>query len=464
MKLQNVELDRESAKSVRAKLASILTATEEEVSQAIKVDPTQAADIADAMEAVTLHGRSSREWLGQTLASLPVECWTKEGELFGVTPTRSASLRHLILDQMKVPDSEKVSAVENRKLLIDSLRSKLPSVPSRFTPMFTWSNGPASYPVLEDVALTRSIEKVEQAFYLTYGIVEQEVRSHLDLDNALAVPTPINFIQSIAQEASHRVYEKLESLANGPDEEVLEDNLVARVLCNLAANRVLLESARIGALATKAAEVNATLIGALNKIGTLDIPQFNSVEQIEYALTLLFGANGAFAGIEGMSRRLSGTDLEATVRAAHVIQDQYLHTRGIPFRHALPDGKLTLNDTFLFALALAGLFQTKTYVPSELPNEDNYASFPGRGTPGRSGFLKPHAMELVKSMYGQMAFSNEGWELRSDRIGAYARAMDDKRRHLQMLLFRVFKRWTAGKLSNLHCSLEKNPKIWGTDD
>lgn len=461
MKHQNVELDRESAKSVKAKLGAILTATEEDVSHAIEVDPAQAADIADAIEAVTLHGKSSREWLGQTMVSLPVECWTKEGELLSVTPSRSASLRYLIQDQMHCPEAEDAAAVDNRKLLIDSLKSKLPSQPSRFTSMFTWSNGPASYPILEDVALTHSIEKVEQAFYLTYNIIEQDVRGLLDLGNALAVPTPIKLIPGIAKNASLRVYERLESLAKSPDEEVLEDNLVARVLCNVAANRVLLESARIGALATKAAEVNAKLIGALNSLGTLEIPQMNAEEQIEYALTLLFGANGAFANVEGMSRRLSGTDLETTVRAAHVVEDQYLQTRGACFRHALPDSKLTLNDTFLFALALAGLFQTKTYVPSELPNEDNYASFPGRGTPGRSGFLKPHAMELVKSMYGQMAFANVGWELRSDRIGAYARAMDHKRGRLQMLLFHVFKRWTAGKLHNLHRSLEKNPNIVG---
>jgi len=277
------------------------------------------------------------------------------------------------------------------------------------------------------------------------------------LGNALAVPTPIELIANIAKEASHQVYEKLESLAAGSsDEEILEDHLVARALCNIAANRVLLESARIGALAAKAAEVNAKLIGGLNNIGTHEIPQIDSDEQIERALTLLFGAEGAFAGVKGMSRRLSGTDLKTTVRAAHVIQDQYLHTRGTFFRHALPDGSLTPNDTFLFALALAGLFQTKTYVPSELPNEDEYASFPGRGTPGRSGFLKPHAMELVKSMYGQMAFPNTGWELRSDRIVAYARAMDHKRGRLQLLLFHVFKRGTAGKLCNLHRSLKEN--------
>ncbi len=105
---------------------------------------------------------------------------------------------------------------------------------------------------------------------------------------------------------------------------------------------------------------------------------------------------------------------------------------------------------------MAGLFQLQIYVPGEFPNDDNYASFPGRGTLGRGGFLRPHAMELVKSMYGQMAFANDGWELRSDRIAAYAKAIDYKRGCLQMLLFLVFKRWTAGKLCNLHRALEQS--------
>jgi len=460
MKLSGIELDRETVKSVKAKLASILTATDDEVLEAIEALPSQVADIADAMEIVTLNGKASREWLGQTMASLPVEYCTRDGDLLSVTPSRSASLRYLIQDLMQVSEAEDTATIENRKLLINTLKSKLPPEPSRFTSMFAWSKGPGGYPILEDVALTHSIEKVEQAFYLTYAIIEQKERGRLGLGNALSTPTPIELIATIAKSASLEVYERLERLVAGfSNEDILESHLIAQVLCNVAANRVLLESARIGALAAEAAEVNTRLIGGLNSIGTLEIPQIESDEQIKHGLTLLFGAKGAFANVKGMSRRLLGADLETTVRAAHVIQDQYLHTRGALFRHTLPDGRLTPNDTFLFALALAGLFQTKTYVPSEFPNEDNYASFPGRGTAGRSGFLKPHAMELVKSMYGQMVFANTGWELRSDRIIAYAKAMDHKRSHLQMLLFKVFKRWTAGKICKLHNSLKKNPNI-----
>ena len=460
MNFQKIELDRESAKRVKTNLGAILTASEEDVSQALALEPKQEIDIADAIESVTLDGETSREWLHQTMAGLPVECWVKgEGELHSVTPMRSASLRHLIQDQMDVAQAEDAAPVKNRKLLIDSLKSKLLDEPSRFASMFDWRKGPASYSILEDVALTNSIEKVEHAFYLTYNVIELKERSCLDLSSAIGTPTPIELIPSIANKASLHVYQWLESLAEGSEKEVLEDNLVARVLCNLAANRVLLESARIGALSAKAAKVNAKLIGALNSIGTLEIPQIDSDEQIEQALTLLFGAEGAFASVEGMSRRLSGSDLKTTVRAAHVIEDQYLHTRGAFFRSNLHNGRLPLNDTFLFAFALAGLFQTKSYVPSEFPNEDKYASFPGRGTSARSGFLKPHAMELVKSMYGQMAFANVGWELCGDRICDYARAMDQKRSYLQMLLFHVFKRWTAGKLCNLHSSLEQNPDL-----
>jgi len=459
MKRENIKLDSESAKSVKTKLGAILTASDEDISRTIEVDPTGAADVANALELVTQHGKASREWLGQTMASLPVECWTQEGDFFSVKPSSAASLRYFIQGQMQVPEAEDAAAVENRKLLINSLRGKLPSEPAGVTSMFAWIRGPETYSILEDVALVHSINKVEQAFYLTYNLIEQEERRAWNLSSALSVPTPIDLIPNIAEQACIQVYDRLESLTAGLDGDVLEDNLIAQVLCNLAANRVLLESARIGALASEAASVNAKLIGALNSIGTFEIPQIDSDEQIKHGLTLLFGTNGAFASVEGMSRRLSGTDLETTVKVAHVIQDQYIQTRGAYFRHMLPAGKLSPNDTFLFALALAGLFQTRTYVSSEFPNGDSYASFPGRGTPGRSGFLKPHAMELVKSMYGQMTFANEAWELRSDRIVAYARAIDKKRAILQMLLFRVFKRWAAEKLCILHCMLEKRPLL-----
>ena len=70
------------------------------------------------------------------MVSLPVECWTQEGDFFSVTPSSAASLRYFIQDQMQVPEAEDAAAVENRKLLINSLRRKLPSEPAGVTSMF----------------------------------------------------------------------------------------------------------------------------------------------------------------------------------------------------------------------------------------------------------------------------------------------------------------------------------------
>lgn len=448
-------LDPETVKRLTAKLGAILTATEDDIKEAIQANPEQAADIADALEAVTNEGQASREWLGHTMVSLPPECWTQQGEVFSITPTRSASLRYLLQHPMQTSDSDQRPAIQNRRLLIDNLTSKLP-MSSRYLSMFEWRGGRQDYVFLEDVALAHSIDKVECHYYKVFNTIEQETRRSLGLSQLGSRPTPPEYIAEIADKTFAHLLAILETLAEGSNEETLSDHLVARVLCNVATNRVLLESARIGALHAKAAEVNAKLIGALNDIGTLEIPPFESEDQIEQALALLFGPDGAFAKVEGFSRRLSGGDLQTAIRVAHVIQDQYLRTRSALFRHQLLGGTLPLNDTFLFALAMAGLFQLQIYVPGEFPNDDNYASFPGRGTLGRGGFLRPHAMELVKSMYGQMAFANDGWELRSDRIAAYAKAIDHKRGCLQMLLFLVFKRWTAGKLCNLHRALEQS--------
>lgn len=447
-------MDHASARRLKRQLTAILTASADDVDAAISVSPDQASALADAFEAVSDSEVGRREWLGQGMVALPPENWVQHGDVFAVTPTPSASLRYLTQANMEQPDIDRQTALESRAALIRELRTMLPDAPNHFAPMFAVMQGPENYPLLEDVALTNCIQAVEEGFYDFFNLAEQGLRETLGLSAAICVPTPPELIPGIADDAMAMTAQRLRDIADGPDAVVNADHLVARVLCNVAANRVLLEQARIGACARQASDVSRRIIAALNSVGTTEAPQIEGDAQIAKALNILFCRGGPLKDFEGMSRPMTSDHIEATIRAAHAVQAQYVGTRAFRFRDRLVNGDLTPNDTFLFALALAGLYQAKTYVPNEFPNGDKYASFPGRGTLAeKTGNLKPHALELAKCIYGQIAFSNAGWELRGERISEYVHAIDYKRSCLQMLVFSVFKRWPAGKIARLHQAL-----------
>lgn len=450
-------LDTPTTRLLLNKLPDILTATEEDVKSAIESSPEEAGSLADALEQVAQSGRNAREWLGGTMSALPIGNWVEHDGAFQVTASNGASLKFLLQHEMVEGDATEDAQVQNRSLLLDELFKLLADAPARYAPMMTRVQLYPDYPIQQDIALARTIDLVEAFFMQVYGRLERKKQHELGVSISGGTPLPIEHIRPLGMEAFVTTYEHLDQLSAGPDHEVLQVNLVVSVMSNIAANRVLLESAQLAALAKEAAAVNKDLLTALNQAGIAEVSNVQDDEGIRAMLVKLFGSKGMFKGTDGMSRSLGGSDLEATLAAAKFAQGQYLKTRASVVRQESPAAHTTASETLMFALAMAGLFQKRKTVLSEFTSWREYAAFPARGA-ARTRPLRPHALELVKTMYSQMAYANNGWSLLAHRIEDYERAMAFKRACFQMLIFRIFKRWTAGKLCKLYVALSPEPR------
>jgi hypothetical protein len=282
-----------------------------------------------------------------------------------------------------------------------------------------------------------------------------------------------------------------EAFQGGDDEELqrraTDGQLTLELLCNIVANRALLESARIAELASRAAAGAVKLLSVLNGQGIVAAPQVENDDGIREVLSTWFGPGGLMSAESGFGTPLQGTAMEVVIHQAGQVQLHYLHTRAGGDRHVhfgvLPQGvpmKIVINqagrvqlhhsyprdggDTrvhasaqhkFIFALALVACMYggEDVMVDKEFMADTNptYAPFPSqsKGLQKRLAPLGAHAREMIKSLYGQIYFANEGWEIRADKLQSYMTNMALKRSCAQELVFDVFKRLPPSRLLTL---------------
>lgn len=449
------EFDVEDARLVTSKLAGILSIELPQARELVKSNPTEVEPIDRVMRKVASEG--ARDWMNHSMAALPLEAWASHDGAFSVEPTKQASLRYLIVDSPDPDSAFNHRHVRSREELCGLLFQELGAEDREaFESIATWGKlqlpEKTKHSHLTDVLLADSIYLTECLYYDSYARFESEVRRELALPTH--TPTPPVLIRRLADAAQVEVHTCLENMAatSAPG-----DNLIVRVLCNVAANRALLESAKIGSLAQRAERINVSLLEALNRNGVDEVQEVNGDADIRVVLLKWFGPDGLLAAEPGFDRPLCGENLAVTIERAKEVQTAYVATR---VRGAEPlawQAFRSPSDRLIFALALVGSFYAREELDTELSGGKNksYKAFPGPTSTFRHGNLPPHAMELFKCQFGQLAMANEGWKLSATRVQEYARALAYKRARLQELVFAVFKRWTAAKLLTLHTTLMK---------
>ncbi|RYG55057.1 MAG: hypothetical protein EON56_06245, partial [Alphaproteobacteria bacterium] len=197
MQPNDKDLNNQELKVLRAKLPAMLTVTEAEAMPLLRDSLDQAVSIADALDVLGAE-RKKRQWLGHSMASLPLKNWTKKDGFFSVTPTRDASLRYLF--QVEKDDAEGKKQLDSRKRLFDELSLHLHDMPARFQPMLTWTHLYPDYPLNSDIALLGSIDIVERLFAQFYNREETRLRAVYRLAHAPDIPTPIEHIPRLAKQ------------------------------------------------------------------------------------------------------------------------------------------------------------------------------------------------------------------------------------------------------------------------
>lgn len=457
-------------------LADILTINLAEANDLIAQYPEDALGLYTAFaETVQEHGTHAREWRQHTMALLPCAHWVPAGNQDDphlVEDSPYASLKYL--SQREADQVNALAQLSNRRALHKAITELLmQNVHAKYAPLLYWEDKtPGSfgdeerYPHLKDMALWQLLELVERFFDIEYAREEQKLRARLQVPETQA--TPVAHIAALARSAAKLVELMLASwniksmfswdpydigtFVVGAEREVVADigqrgHLVLRVLCNLGANRILLERSRIHHLSGIGAKLNEDLLEALNRNGVHAAPNPEvyryDEEGIRRLLLQWFGPGGILEHDALLPICFTGKDLDVVLAQAKHIQYQYARSRG----HLSAEQHLSQYSCFLFTLALTACFAGKTKLPGEFAQGKSKQVIPARNLgERRMELVGPEALELLKAMYGQLLYGNPGTELIASGVQDYARHFRMRHAHLQQLLFNTFKRLSPSQL------------------
>lgn len=463
------DMENSQRTNLAATLADILTVDLAEADDLIDQYPEDALGLYTAFaETVQEHGDHAREWRQHTMALLPHSYWVPAADQDGphlVADSPYASLKYL--SQREVDHVKALAQLSNRRALHTAITELLvQKVHAKYAPLLSWEEktpgsfkGEERYPHLKDMALWELLELVERFFSIEYAREEQKLRARLQVPETEA--TPVAHIAVLARSAAELVdlllagwniksmfswtpYDIGTFVVGAEPEEVADigqrGHLILRVLCNLGANRVLLERSRIHHLSGIGAKMNQDLLEALNRNGVHSAPDPEvyryDEEGIRSLLLQWFGPGGVLEHDAILPVCLQGQDLEVVLAQAKQIQYQYSRSRGF----LAPEEHLSLHSCFLFAVALTACFAAKIKLPDEFTQGKEKPVIPARNLgERRMELVRPEALELLKAMYGQLLYGNPGTELLASGVQDYARHYKMRHAHLQQLLFNMFK-------------------------
>lgn len=394
----------------------------------------------------------SRNWLPYAMASLPLDHVTLEGN-FAIRPTAAATLKYQTTSSS---DEDAVFAhkhAQNRAKVCQALFEELSRTEQKtYQALVQW--GPLrtadakEHRDLMDVQIADSIYFLEDQFERRFLTYEAEARA----DNCIPdhLPTHFGLIRYLAECARDDVLVTTKRLVSTAGN---RDNLIVRTLCNIAANRALLESAKEGELAQTGVIPITTLLNAMNKEKILEIPAVRNDADIKSKLLEWFGACGRLATVGGGKRGLTPREIEAAIRQATQAQSMYINLH--PGTKS-PQGQVVFRapeDRLIFALALIANRKAGQRVDKEQRggNTKEYLVFDPS-----VDILPVHACTLVRRQYGQITLSNNGWELSAEKVTSYVDAINYKRACKQEMMFSVFKRLESEKLLMLHNELMRH--------
>lgn len=440
---------------LKGKLSGILTSSRESVEDLAEAAPVECKTVGQVLRNFAKSIRGGREWLAACMASLPPESWVDNGTYMSVQDANGASLKYCIPGEEVADAAANAAQFRTREALCRSLADSVDDETSeRFGAMVRWSvlrfANRERHPVLLDVAIADSISVLEGCFYGTYAKREREWRERFC--DEPCVPTPPEVIRDLADSVQSELIEPLLQTAQAASG---ADNLSVRLLSNIAANRLLLESAQQAAHARQAQEFAVELLSALNSQGIYEVPEVDNDEDIRQKLKEWFAPKeGGLSNLPRFDRKHdAATDagLLYTLRLAEQVQSQYISLRGSAGGQDMarrqfggPCNKL------LFALIVTACAYAGVEVSEELHGDGSrkLPAYPARGK--RTGQPSTHAMDLFFAVFGHIAFSNVGWALSTEAVTAYSDALAHKRARWQELAFLLFKRQGAPGLLAVH--------------
>jgi len=446
------DIDENNERLVHRKLADILTVS---LAAARALTKRENIEVGSLIRSFKPGGDDSisRNWLPYAMASLPLDHVTLEGN-FAIRPTAAATL---IYQTSSSSDEDTVFAhthTQNRAKVCQALFEELNRNEQKtYQKLVQW--GPLrmadakEHSHLMDVQIADSIYLLEDLFERRFLTYEAEARAEHSIPDYH--PTHFGLIRYFAECARDDILKTTKRLVSTAGS---DDNLIVRTLCNIAANRALLESAKEGELAQTGVASITALLNSMNEEGILEAPEVRDDADLRGLLLDWFGASARLATAGGAKRGLTPREIEVVIRHATQAQLTYINRR--PSSHNNPQEQVAFrgpNEKLIFALALVANRKAGQRVDREKRGQHTkeYLVFDPSAE-----VLPVHACTLVRRQYGQITFSNDGWGLRAKKVTGYVEALSYKRACRQEMVFSVFKRLEAEKLLMLHHELMRH--------
>lgn len=476
-------------------VADILTVPKGNAKQLLEQYPQDAEGLYNALifargngpEVGGMAAAVSQKWRGTTMALLPESDWiSHEGpnpDAFLVRQDmlgNRASLRHV--SQQMLEYREGSDPARDRVALLKELRSKLPaSVRAQFQlllALISEADTPllkrrlAAYPHNDDLTLLLLIESLEHLFNVRKHDAERTLRRRHDYPDTVPTP-PKHFVElaNAAYKAALADFARTDGAATlgfsvtGQNE---PGHLILIVMCNMCANRQLLERARQQALTATAGEANGKFLEALNRAGIHELDTFEfsgrnpkwepghpryalyrnchdaPLDDYEAALdgvsladctraglVAQFGPGSQWARTEGC-KPLLDYDLNWVMRLAEVNHEHYRGTR-------LGGTEATYVTWHTAVMALMACWHSNPSVQKvHAPSERQVRAFPARNAKPEWSPTAEH-LALYAVMTGQLLFGNSGLTLRADTVAEYVQAHVHIHAATQGLISKVFK-------------------------
>ncbi|WP_114969892.1 hypothetical protein [Rhodoferax ferrireducens] len=395
---------------------------------------------------------STRNWLSTAMVSLPFDHVSLYGE-FSIRTPATATLKYQTAAGADADEVFTHIHAQNRANVCQTLFAELTHKQQlTYAPLVGWGKlrtaDAKRHECLEDVQIANSIYLLEEQFESRYLTYEREAREEHNLP--IKQPTPLKLIRYFAEEARDDILITVKRWGSTTGS---GDNILVRTLCNIAANRALLEVAKAGDLAQEGSPAVIALLEAMNQVDILEAPEVCDDADIKNLLLQWFGADGPLATAGNAKRGLTPREVEAAIRQASQAQREYVYRRPTSDDPLAEITFRTPNDRLMFALALIADRKMNQRVDKEqkgevTPKTPKYVVFDPKAEE-----LGVHALTMVMRQYGQIAFSNGGWDLRAERVQDYVDALSYKRARKQEMMFKVFKRMETDKLLALHNKL-----------
>lgn len=447
--------DEMDERLVYSKLADILTVPFAEAKAWANRERFELASLIRSFKPFAESPRT-RNWLSTAMVSLPFGHVSLDGE-FSIRAITTATLKYQTAAAGASADEVFTHIhAQNRKNVCQTLFGELTNKQQlTYAPLVGWGKlrtaDAKKYERLEDVQIADSIYVLEEQFESRYLTYEKEAREEHNLP--IDQPTPLKLVRYFAEEARDDILITVKRWVSTAGS---GDNILIRTLCNIAANRALLESAKAGDLAKEGAPAVIALLEAMNQVGILEAPEVCNDADIKNLLLQWFGADGPLATAGNAKRGFTPREVEAAIRQAAQAQREYVYLRPTSDDPLAEIAFRTPNDRLMFALTLIADRKMNQRVDKEQKGEvtPKYVVFDPKAEE-----LGVHALTMVMRQYGQIAFSNESWDLRAERVQDYVDALSYKRARRQEMVFKVFKRMEADKLLTVHNTLMQNVPV-----